>query len=69
MKLDIRSDSQRTAMVTQAVDAETLDQVRDAVAATQRWLADHPSDFVIERLQQQLVSQMQRSSTVDLTFA
>jgi hypothetical protein len=69
MKLDIRTDSVRTAMVTQAVDAVTVDQLLDAISATERWLADHPNDFVIERLQSQLVLQMQRARAVDLRLA
>lgn len=69
MKLDIRTDSSRTAMVAQAVDAATFDEVADAVSATERWLADHPSDFVIERLHMQLMLQMQRMGTIDLRFA
>jgi hypothetical protein len=69
MKLDIRSDSLRTAMVANVVDADTFEEMVDAFSATERWLADHPSDFVIERLQVQLLSQMRRSRPVDLTFA
>jgi len=68
MKLDIKADSVRTAMVAQAVEAGTAEQIANAIVATERWLADHPNDWVIERLQAQLRSQLDRSKTVDLRF-